>query len=83
MFLLVAAVAHCTKYQVTEAAIEDAETLDSEVDTAQEKFQRVPKERDHCAALKKDCSEAKCCKITGYRCMKGKAAKPTCMKTKQ
>merc|ERR1712151_332778 len=37
--------------------------------------------RDHCSALKKDCSAAKCCKTTGYRCIKGGAAKPTCMKT--
>ena len=53
MLLLVAAVAHGTKYQATEAAIEETETLDSEVDTAQANFQSIPKERDHCATLKK------------------------------
>ena len=53
MLLLVAAVAQGTKDQATEAAIEDTETLDSEVDTAQANFQSIPKARDHCVTLKK------------------------------
>jgi hypothetical protein len=81
VLLLVAAVAHGTTYQATEAAIEDSESLVAEVDSAQANFQAIGKESDHCAALKKDCSSAKCCKITGYRCIKGSEKLATCAKT--
>merc|ERR1712190_165999 len=59
----------------------DSESLVAEVDSAQANFQAIGKERDHCAALKKDCSSAKCCKITGYRCIKGSEKLATCAKT--
>merc|ERR1712151_1410225 len=81
VLLLVAAVAHGTTYQATEAAIEDSESLVAEVDSAQANFQAIGKERDHCAALKKDCAPAKCCKITGYRCIKGSEKVAKCAKT--
>ena len=45
VFPLIAAAVHDTTYQATEAAIEDTETLDSEVDTASGNFQSIPKKR--------------------------------------
>ena len=53
----------------------------AEVGAAQANFQSITKERDHCAALKKDCTSAKCCKITGYRCIKGSEKEAKCAKT--
>ena len=70
VLLLVAAAVHGTTYQATEAAIEDSENLVGEVDSAQPNLHMIKPERDHCAALKIDCSSAKCCKTTGYRCIK-------------
>ena len=52
VLLHVAAVAHGTTYQATEAAIEDSESLLAEVDSAQANFQAIGKE-SHCATLKK------------------------------
>ena len=69
MLPLLAAAVHGTTYQATEAAIQDTESL-AQVDAAQANFQIIGDKREHCAALKKDCSEAKCCKTTGYRCRK-------------
>merc|ERR550532_2319517 len=81
VLLLVAAVVHGTTYQATEAAIEDSESLVGEVDSAQPNFQMIKPERDHCASLKIDCSSAKCCKTTGYRCIKGAETLAKCAKT--
>merc|ERR1712176_47672 len=81
VLLLVAAVAHGTTYQATEAAVEDSESLVAEVDMAQPNFQAIGKENDHCATLKEDCSSAKCCKTTGYRCIKGSEKEAKCAKT--
>ena len=50
------------------------------VDPPLPNWQIVKKERDHCTAIRDECSTARCCKITGYRCfaqvsVKGKRSK--------
>ena len=70
VLLLLAAAVHGTTYQATETAIEDTESLLRPM-----LFQSVDKERDHCATLQEECSDAKFCITTGYRCIKGKAVK--------
>ena len=57
MLLLVGVTVHGTIFQGTKAAIVDTESLVGEVDTAKANFQMVTKGRDHCTALKVDCSE--------------------------
>ena len=81
VFPLIAAAVHDTTYQATEAAIEDSENLVGEVDSAQPNLHMIKPERDHCAVLKIDCSSAKCCKTTGYRCIKGTETIAKCAKT--
>ena len=75
--IVLLAVHGTTYYHATDAAIEDTESF-AEVGAAQANFQSITKERDHCAALKKDCTSAKCCKITGYRCIKGSEKEAKC-----
>ena len=81
VLLLVGVTVHGTIFQGTKAAIDDTESLVGEVDTAKANFQMVSKGRDHCTALKVDCSEAKCCKTTCYRYIKGSDPVPKCAKT--
>ena len=74
-----AAAVHRSSYQVDVSSVEDTESL-VVMPATQPNFQTISKEHDYCATIKKDCSMAKCCKITGYRCIKG-AGKANCMKT--
>ena len=50
------------------------------VDPPLPNWQIVKKERDHCTAIRDECSTAKCCKITGYRCFAQEIVKGKCSK---
>ena len=54
VLLLVAAAVHGTTYQITEATMEDTESL-AQVNVAQANFQSISKEGDHCATLREMC----------------------------
>jgi len=79
VLLLVGTALHGSSYQTT-VAVEETESL-AEINAHQANWQVVAPERDHCTAAKKDCSESKCCKITGQRCISSGGAKPTCALT--
>ena len=50
------------------------------VDAPLPNWRIVKNERDHCTAIRDECSTAKCCKITGYRCFAQEIVKGKCSK---